>query len=95
MKKVYWLPTIKMVQKVRQVILTYNFVYSTISFSQKFPFKFVRRYFRKRFIRTHFGILEPSTLFRPERVDIETTSICNTSCYFCPHSKMKRAALIL
>jgi len=82
--------TSKITQKVRQFVLTHDFIYSTISFSRKFPFKFIRKHFREQFIRTHFGVLEPRTSFGPERVDIETTSICNTSCYFCPHSKMKR-----
>jgi len=62
-----------------------------VRFSQFYPMKKIRAYERKRNMRFILPLTINSKV-PPQRVAIETTNLCNTSCIFCPHSRMKRPA---
>jgi len=83
-------------EKLHHMIINNNQLYNTIKFSQNFPFKNTRRYFRNRYINKNLRQLKPDINQKPiGQVCIETTSLCNTKCSFCPHSEMKREKKIM
>lgn len=85
-----------MKQKIHHFIINNNTLYSTLKFSQVFPFKQTRKFFRNRYIKNNIIDLSPEVKKKPVgQVCIETTSICNTKCSFCPHSEMKREKMIM
>lgn len=79
-------------QKIRQWVILHDWVYFPLKYSQRFPWKQVRRFFRERYIKKMFGELKVKVNHPPvgRPVIIETTSVCNTNCFFCPHENMKR-----
>jgi len=60
-----------------------------VRFSQLYPMRKLRAYERKKNMKGILPLTVKSKL-PPQRIAIETTNYCNTSCIFCPHSRMKR-----
>ena len=83
-------------QKIHRIIINNDNLYNTIKFSQSFPFKQTRRYFRNKYIKNNLKELRGQVNQKPlGQVCIETTSLCNTKCAFCPHSEMKREKKVM
>jgi len=85
-----------MKEKIHHLIINNNTLYPALKFSQKFPIKQVRKHFREKYIKQNLRKLSLEVMQKPiGQVCIETTSLCNTKCSFCPHSEMKREKMIM
>ena len=77
------------IRKIKNWVVMNNRVINYMKYSQSFPMKQIRKQIRNKNMRSHY----PLSLYcaiSPERIAIETTNFCNTSCLFCPHNIMKR-----
>lgn len=82
--------------KIHHSIIRNDMLYNNVKFSQSFPFKQVRKYYRNKYIKNNFRELKQEINQKPTgQVCIETTSICNTKCSFCPHKNMEREKVIM
>jgi len=85
-----------MIQRIHHFVISHDSLYNSIKFSQKFPFKQVRRYCRNSYIKNYLGELSTYSNKKPiGQVCIETSSVCNTACSFCPHSTMEREKKVM
>ena len=85
-----------MKEKLHHYIILHDSLYNKVKYSQSFPYKQLRKYFRNRYIKNNFGKLNSYCKQNPiGQVCIETTNLCNTSCTFCPHDKMRREKKVM
>ena len=63
--------------------------HNLVRFSQFYPMKQIRKSIRDRNMKNIYPLTVESKE-PPKRIAIETTNYCNTSCKFCPHSRMQR-----
>ena len=82
-------------ETIHHTIINNDMLYNTIKFSQNFPMKQIRKYYRNKYIKENLRELRQEVIQKPlGQVCIETTSLCNTKCSFCPHDSMKREKMV-
>jgi len=83
-------------QLVHHFVISSDFFYDYVKFSQSFPMRQIRHYFRNRYIKNNLGTLSPYSFNKPTgQICVETSSVCNTSCSFCPHNTMQREKKVM
>ena len=81
-------------QKLKHFVIKNDSVLNYVKYSQSFPMKQIRGHIRNKNIKDILPLKEILDYY-PERIAIETTNYCNTSCSFCPHNKMKREMKVM